>query len=150
MKYEYAAISKRFKQSFWLNFKAVTWLIILTQLLVGYHLWLSEDITQHFVLSNIYPGWVKKKQSSTFKSVDFINQDKNNVALKPGMDCLFLLCFTAFHTNQNLTWCYLKWEVKGGEVEKKSLTKGFLAHTFKPTPAIKYLFLQSGKGGRLD
>lgn len=37
----------------------------------------------------------------------------------------------------------------GGWLEWEPLTKGFLALVFKPTPAIKYLLLQSGMGGKL-
>ncbi len=37
----------------------------------------------------------------------------------------------------------------GGRLEGEPLTKGFLALVFKPTPAIKYLLLQSGMGGKL-
>ncbi len=37
----------------------------------------------------------------------------------------------------------------GGRLEGEPLTKGFLALVFKPTPAIKYLLLQSGMSGKL-
>lgn len=85
-------------------------------------------------------SWFTSSHQYSFQQAFPRVRGADNSVARTRSGSAFPLCFIGISCKPRSRWCYRT---------LKQRERGFLAPGFKPTPAIKYLLLQSGMGGKL-